>query len=651
MLPLLAARKILTLALRSASARYAQKKPKRKIRTSFIQKFSLVPRRLPDFMKWCTLVAGGMVHSVMLETLGELEKVPELMRDRDEYVVKSSVSNAHFIQFLGYTIGDKIEITVENFNDMKSLASEFGFARLQAKIDDFRAFRDDSPDYEGLQKRYEKLDQRLQEGKTAVKSLKVQMQMWMDAIRDRLMNYEAQRVEFESNAESLEVMVQKELDAMEDHKAAYEANIERISSEVESLKDEIQEARAKWTESGIEELPAALDEIRGIVKKWKVNEHKIAQIGSILDECLEYNEELNRRTEGTEEESLSPEEEKSRVGNRVRLMEATSAWACALARFEPLIQSNEDLKTAAAGAQLRIRVLEEERARVAGSLRRVEKKLAEAKSAWSNWRASIEPLVQAGEQELVQYRTNALTNAVSKIAQLEARMTQLSEAVETIQEQHASVKIVEAPCTENGKKLDALSEPMSEMHPEQMSEVMPEQTGEVIPAPPPGSRLVWVSSLAQRWRQRIKVTGSRPSGKKHGWNNVLYQSRDNSYYQSLGRSLEEWLQCDLEPVVSNLESYTLWEYQLTTCHSPAGKKHLKSWELRVSADGDKWTVVDRRTNEPCLNNARAKAIFHPAVNVTQPFRYIRLVITGPNHSGSLSLVCAHIDFCLSLPGG
>ena len=592
-------------------------------------------------MQWCTFVAGGMVHSVMRETLGELKRVPELMGDSDEYVVRSSVSSAHFMQFLGYTIGDKIEITVENFNDMKSLASEFGFARLQAKVDDFRTFRDDSPDYEGLQKRYEKLDQRLRERDTEVTSLKVTMQMWLNAMRDRVGDFEEKRRGMESEVESLKVMMQMLVDMMRDKFGDYEEKRRGMESELESLKDAIKKATATWTGKRMEELPEALDKIQEIVAALKAAEDKMAQLGSLLDQCFKNNEDVNRRVAAAEQRNQSLEEKSSMDDSLLeqKLTEATSAWEDACARFEPLIQANEKLNVRTAGAQCRIRALEEDNSRMAQSVALVGRRLTDITSEWEVWRAHFEPLIQTAilDQSSIPSRTKALNNA---IANIEARMSQLSEALKTTGEQAAEV--VEATCAEHEKKLDAPSEPVSETDPEQASQP--------IPAPPPGGCLVWV---ARRWPQAISVTGSKPSSKKRGPNNVLdsaLKPNEERYYQSSGKSVGDWLEFDLQTVLHRFDNYTLEAYQLTTCRAAAGKNHLKSWELRVSADRQEWTTVDRRIRETCLNNANATAIFHPTANTTEPFRYIRLVLTGPNHGGTFYLVLAHIDFCLLIQG-
>ena len=68
-----------------------------------------------------------------------------------------------------------------------------------------------------------------------------------------------------------------------------------------------------------------------------------------------------------------------------------------------------------------------------------------------------------------------------------------------------------------------------------------------------------------------------------------------------------------------------------------GWSHLKSWQVEVSNDKRNWKVIDDRRDNSDLNRSRAIANFKVSHVPEEGFRFIRLIVTGPNHCGDYQL--------------
>jgi hypothetical protein len=102
---------------------------------------------------------------------------------------------------------------------------------------------------------------------------------------------------------------------------------------------------------------------------------------------------------------------------------------------------------------------------------------------------------------------------------------------------------------------------------------------------------------------------------------------DSSSFQS-GSETGAWLCYDFYDKAVTLSSYTL--KSRGTPDGGKGRSNLKSWRVDGSTDGTMWFKVDERTERADLDNRGALQTF--PVTISDEFRFIRLVLTGPNWS-------------------
>ena len=85
-------------------------------------------------------------------------------------------------------------------------------------------------------------------------------------------------------------------------------------------------------------------------------------------------------------------------------------------------------------------------------------------------------------------------------------------------------------------------------------------------------------------------------------------------------------------------------YSIMTILRGQGNRHLKSWALEVSNDGENWKVIDSRENSNDLNDCIATENFKIRPRPCGSFRFVRLRMTGPNHFGDYSLHINSLEF-------
>jgi serine/threonine protein kinase len=84
-------------------------------------------------------------------------------------------------------------------------------------------------------------------------------------------------------------------------------------------------------------------------------------------------------------------------------------------------------------------------------------------------------------------------------------------------------------------------------------------------------------------------------------------------------------------------AHSIWPaiYSLRSSNAQSGGRHLKSWMLEGSADGETWVESHSIQNDDQLNGDGMAASFY-CPERKGPFRYIRLRQTGPSHAGTLT---------------
>ena len=100
---------------------------------------------------------------------------------------------------------------------------------------------------------------------------------------------------------------------------------------------------------------------------------------------------------------------------------------------------------------------------------------------------------------------------------------------------------------------------------------------------------------------------------------------------------EQWIMFDFmnKPII--LQNYLIKTHKYST-----GSCHLKSWKIEGSNDAEQWKTLDERDSD-ILNEEDKEEVFDCSKNDT-PYRYIRLIQTGPNHRGDHMLALSRIEF-------
>ncbi|KAK8885319.1 hypothetical protein M9Y10_040765 [Tritrichomonas musculus] len=100
---------------------------------------------------------------------------------------------------------------------------------------------------------------------------------------------------------------------------------------------------------------------------------------------------------------------------------------------------------------------------------------------------------------------------------------------------------------------------------------------------------------------------------------------------------EQWIMFDFMNKSIILQNYLIKTHKYST-----GSCHLKSWKIEGSNDSEQWKMLDQRDSD-ILNEEDKVATFECSKNDT-PYRYIRLIQTGPNHRGDHMLALSRIEF-------
>ena len=83
-------------------------------------------------------------------------------------------------------------------------------------------------------------------------------------------------------------------------------------------------------------------------------------------------------------------------------------------------------------------------------------------------------------------------------------------------------------------------------------------------------------------------------------------------------------------------AYTLRHYKLKASY------HLTNWEFQGSHDGEQWTVLRKHENETSLKGKSKSYTWH-LDNVQEYYSSFRILMTGKNSDGSLSLCCSGME--------
>lgn len=70
--------------------------------------------------------------------------------------------------------------------------------------------------------------------------------------------------------------------------------------------------------------------------------------------------------------------------------------------------------------------------------------------------------------------------------------------------------------------------------------------------------------------------------------------------------------------------------------------HLKSWKIQGSDDALSWVDIDTKNENNDLN--MSNAVRYWQIENKYAYRFIRILLTGPNHAGSDILVLKHVEF-------
>jgi hypothetical protein len=72
-----------------------------------------------------------------------------------------------------------------------------------------------------------------------------------------------------------------------------------------------------------------------------------------------------------------------------------------------------------------------------------------------------------------------------------------------------------------------------------------------------------------------------------------------------------------------------------------GGANPKSWALEVSHDKEAWTEIDDRKGNSDLNGANITKTYQ--THESEFYRYVRLILTGPNHQGNNYLLLSGFE--------
>jgi len=101
----------------------------------------------------------------------------------------------------------------------------------------------------------------------------------------------------------------------------------------------------------------------------------------------------------------------------------------------------------------------------------------------------------------------------------------------------------------------------------------------------------------------------------------------------------KYFEFDLKTYHLNLTAYTI---QAASQAWTTNAHNLRTWELRASADGTNWVVIDSKRNDSSLNTSLQVVTFE--INNSDFYKMFRLVMTGENSSNSYQFAIHRIEF-------
>ncbi|OHT15136.1 hypothetical protein TRFO_42700 [Tritrichomonas foetus] len=121
--------------------------------------------------------------------------------------------------------------------------------------------------------------------------------------------------------------------------------------------------------------------------------------------------------------------------------------------------------------------------------------------------------------------------------------------------------------------------------------------------------------------------------------NFPYQVANTEWYDCWisQNKPDQWIQFDFMNKVVILQNYTIKTHRYSS-----GSCHLKSWKIEGSSNGETWEEIDKRESD-VLNEENKEETFECAKKES-PYRFIRLLQTGPNHRGDHMLGLSRIEF-------
>jgi fibronectin type III domain protein/F5/8 type C domain-containing protein len=124
--------------------------------------------------------------------------------------------------------------------------------------------------------------------------------------------------------------------------------------------------------------------------------------------------------------------------------------------------------------------------------------------------------------------------------------------------------------------------------------------------------------------QRGRVSDKADTGGDEGAENAFDGS---AYSKYLTGDTSTWLQYELEAAA------TAVRYTLTSAND-APDRDPRNWDLLASPDGNRWVILDSRTDQTFTNRYQAQSF---TVTNTTAYRFYRLDITANNGSGQTQL--------------
>lgn len=123
--------------------------------------------------------------------------------------------------------------------------------------------------------------------------------------------------------------------------------------------------------------------------------------------------------------------------------------------------------------------------------------------------------------------------------------------------------------------------------------------------------------------QTIEITCSRKCC--GNFESIVEYSNSSGWIHINGTPSPRWLQIDFKSRKIKINSYVI----KTAIQNEGNKKHIRSWKLEISNDGNKWEKIDQRDDVSELNGINKMKSFNVSTE-HMPFRFIR-IITDKNN--------------------